>query len=62
MSMIIGFSGKTVLVTGGGRGLGKDMSLLFAECGANVMVAGRGAAHLGFRCLRGGYDLLWLGI
>ena len=44
--MIIDFSGKTVLVTGGGRGLGKDMSLLFAECGANVMVAGRSAAHL----------------
>ena len=46
MSMIIGFSGKTVLVTGGGRGLGKDMSLLFAECGADVMVAGRGVSSL----------------
>ena len=38
--------GKTVLVTGGGRGLGKDMALLFAECGADVMIAGRGISHL----------------
>ena len=41
MGMTIDFTGKTVLITGG-RGLGKDMALLFAECGADVMVAGRG--------------------
>ena len=46
MSMIVDFTGKTVLVTGGGRGLGKDMALLFAECGADVMIAGRGISHL----------------
>ncbi len=46
MGMTIDFSGKTVLVTGGGRGLGKDMALLFAECGADVMIAGRGESHL----------------
>lgn len=46
MGMTIDFSDKTVLVTGGGRGLGKDMALLFAECGANVMIAGRGATYL----------------
>ena len=46
MSMTIDFTGKNVLVTGGGRGLGKDMALLFAECGADVMIAGRGLPHL----------------
>lgn len=30
--------GRSVIVTGGGRGLGKEMSLALAECGANVMV------------------------
>ena len=36
MGMNIDFSGKTVLVTGAGRGLGKAMALLFADCGADV--------------------------
>jgi len=30
--------GRSVIVTGGGRGLGKEMALALAECGANVMV------------------------
>ena len=51
MGMTIDFTGKTVLITGG-RGLGKDMALLFAECGADVMVAGRG-------CLHAVQSLLW---
>jgi len=29
---------RSVIVTGGGRGLGKEMALALAECGANVMV------------------------
>lgn len=32
------FDGKTVLVTGGGRGLGRDYALLFAARGARVVV------------------------
>jgi len=32
---------KTILVTGGGTGLGKSMSLLFSKLGASVIVASR---------------------
>ena len=34
-------SGKTALVTGGSRGLGKEMVLAFAEHGADVMIVSR---------------------
>jgi len=41
MGMNIDFTGKTVLVTGAGRGLGKDIALLFADCGADVYLGNR---------------------
>lgn len=34
-------TGKTALVTGGSRGLGRQMALAFAERGANVVIASR---------------------
>ncbi len=41
------FSGRTVLVTGGGRGLGREHALLFARLGANVVVNDNGAGSDG---------------
>jgi NAD(P)-dependent dehydrogenase (short-subunit alcohol dehydrogenase family) len=41
MDPLFDFSGKVVLVTGGSRGLGRQMSLAFAERGADVIVASR---------------------
>ncbi len=35
------FEGKTILVTGGGTGLGKAMATYFSELGANVAIASR---------------------
>ncbi|MEO8539238.1 MAG: SDR family oxidoreductase [bacterium] len=35
------FAGRTALITGGGRGMGKSIALRFAELGANVVVTGR---------------------
>src|SRR3990167_6202830 len=32
---------KTILITGGGTGLGKSMALRFAELGANLILTGR---------------------
>lgn len=41
MGMDIDFTGKTVLITGAGRGLGRDMALQFADCGADVYLGNR---------------------
>jgi NAD(P)-dependent dehydrogenase (short-subunit alcohol dehydrogenase family) len=38
--------GKTVVVTGGGRGIGRGISLCMAEAGANVVMTGRNAEAL----------------
>ena len=35
----LNLEGKTIVVTGGGSGLGKAMSLALAEAGADVVVA-----------------------
>ena len=39
-------SGRTALVTGAARGLGKAIALLLAENGARVLISGRDEAAL----------------
>ena len=41
---VAGLQGKVVIVTGGGRGLGRAVSEGFAEAGARVVLTGRSAA------------------
>ena len=52
------FAGRTILVTGGGTGLGRSMGAVFLELGANLVICGRrldvleaAAAELGDRVL-----------
>jgi NAD(P)-dependent dehydrogenase (short-subunit alcohol dehydrogenase family) len=38
---VFDLTGKAVVVTGGGRGIGRGISRMMAKCGASVVVAGR---------------------
>jgi len=40
------FAGKTVVVSGGGRGIGKQTALAFAHLGANLVIASRKVENL----------------
>ncbi|MFP5285860.1 MAG: SDR family NAD(P)-dependent oxidoreductase, partial [Thermoanaerobaculia bacterium] len=44
--MKIDLQGKTVLVTGAGRGIGREIALLSAEAGASLVLAARSRAEL----------------
>ena len=46
MSMNYDLSGKTAIVTGGGKGIGRAISLGLARCGAKVVVAARSKEEL----------------
>ena len=44
------FKGRTILITGGGTGLGRSMAVRFAQLGANLFLVGRRAEPLAETC------------
>lgn len=44
--MVINLEGKTVIVTGAGRGIGQQIATMAAEAGANVVLVARSAGQL----------------